>query len=86
LQRLLDIVRKAHTAPSLEALDQMQVDVDNLVVAIVHQSEHEEYDQAVQTSFSMALDQVRFAIAARRTALLDHTGGETKSGAKAAAA
>src|SRR5208282_1781400 len=43
LQRLLDLVRKAHAAPSLEALDQMQTDVDNLVVAVIHQGEHEEY-------------------------------------------
>jgi TRAP-type uncharacterized transport system substrate-binding protein len=86
LQRLLDIVRKAHTAPSLEVLDQMQVDVDHLVVAIIHQTEHEEYDQAVQMSFSLALDQVRFAIAARRAILLEHGGAESKSGTKAAAA
>jgi TRAP-type uncharacterized transport system substrate-binding protein len=86
LQRLLDLVRKAAVAPSLEALDQMQADVDSLVVAVIHQSEHEEYDQNAQTSFSLALDQVRFAMAARRTALLNQAGTETKSGAKAAAA
>ncbi len=86
LQRLLDLVRKAHAAPSLEALDQMQLDVDNLVVAIIHQTEHEEYDQAVQMSFSLALDQVRFAVAARRAVLLDHHNAETTPGAKAAAA
>ncbi len=86
LQRLLDLVRKAHAAPSLEALDQMQVDFDDLVVAIIHQTEHEEYDQTVQTLFSLALDQVRFAIAARRAALLDHAGSDTKPSAKAAAA
>lgn len=85
LQRLLDLVRKAHAAPTLEALDQMQVEVDHLVVAIIHQGEHEEYDQAVQTSFSLALDQVRFAIAARRAVLLGE-GHESKVGSKAAAA
>ena len=72
--------------PSLAALDQMQVDVDNLVVAVIHQSEHEEYDQAVQMSFSLALDQVRFAIAARRAALLDHAGTDTKTPRAIAAA
>ena len=86
LQRLLDLVRKAHAAPSLEALDQMQIDVDNLVIAIIHQSEHEEYDQNEQMSFSLALDQVRFAIAARRAVLLEHGGIEAKPGANAAAA
>ena len=85
LQRLLDLVRKTHAAPTLEALDQMQVEVDHLVVAIIHQTEHEEYDESVQTSFALALDQVRFAIAARRTLLLDESH-ESKVGGKAAAA
>ena len=86
LQRLIDLVRKAHAAPSQEALDQMQVDVENLVVAIIHQGEHEEYDQTEGMSFSLALDQVRFAIAARRAALLDNPGADAKPGANAAAA
>ena len=86
LQRLLDLVRKAHAAPSLEAIDKFERDVDNLVVAIIHQSEHEEYDQAVQMSFSLALDQVRFALAARRAALVEQGGAEGKPGDKAAAA
>ena len=86
LQRILDLVRKAHAATSLEAIDKFERDVDNLVIAIIHQSEHEEYDQAVQMSFSLALDQVRFALAARRTALLEQGGAEAKPGDKAAAA
>ena len=64
----------------------MQIDLDHVVVAIIHQSEHDEYDQGVQMSFSLALDQVRFAIAARRAALLGHVGTDAKPSAKAAAA
>ena len=86
LERLIELVRNAHAAPSLEALNQLQVDADNLVVAIIHQSEHDDYDKYMQMSFSLALDQVRFAIAARRAALLDHLGTDAKPGAKAAAA
>jgi NMT1-like family len=86
LERLIELVRNAHAAPSLEALNQLQVDADNLVVAIIHQSEHDDYDESMQMSFSLALDQVRFAIAARRAALLDHLGTDAKPGAKAAAA
>jgi TRAP-type uncharacterized transport system substrate-binding protein len=74
LQKVLDMVRKAHTAQNLEALEQLQLDADNLVIAIVHQSEHEEFDETVRMSFSFALDQLRFAIAARRTAILDRAG------------
>ncbi len=64
----------------------MQTDVDNLVVAVIHQGEHEEYDQNEQMSFSLALDQVRFAIAARRALLLEQSAADSKSGAEAAAA
>jgi len=86
LQRLIDLVHKANAAPSLEALDQLQLDLDNLVVAIIHQAEHEEYDDTVQTSFTLALDQARFVIAARREMLLNHgaAGGDSKAGFRAA--
>jgi TRAP-type uncharacterized transport system substrate-binding protein len=86
LQRLLDLTQKANHAPSLEALHKLQVDVDHLVAAIIHQTEQEEYDQGVQISFGLALDQVRFAIASRRTVLLEQDGAEAKPGAQAAAA
>jgi hypothetical protein len=94
LQRVLDLVRKAHNSQTLEALEALQVEADNLVIAIIHLSEHEEFDETVRMSFSFALDQLRFAVAARRTAILDHavtganagTGAGTSPGAKAAAA
>ena len=85
LQRLLDLVRKAHAAPSLAALDQMQIDVDNLVIAVIHEAEHEEYDQTEQMSFSLTLDQVRFVIAARRAALLEQGGADSAAAETAAA-
>jgi hypothetical protein len=75
LQRVLDLVRKAHAAHSLGELEQLQIEADNLVIAIVHQGEREEFEETVRMSFAFALDQLRFAIAARRTAILDH-GGE----------
>jgi TRAP-type uncharacterized transport system substrate-binding protein len=90
LQRVLDLVRKAHAVPTIEAIDQLQVEADNLVVAIIHQGEHEEFDETVRMSFAFALDQLRFAIAARRDALAGQAGAApgsaTAAGAKAAAA
>jgi TRAP transporter TAXI family solute receptor len=83
LQRVLDLVRKAHAAQNLEALEQLQVEADNLVIAIVHQGEREEFDETVRMSFAFALDQLRFAIAGRRTAILDRAG-EAGEGAAAA--
>jgi TRAP-type uncharacterized transport system substrate-binding protein len=82
LQRVLDLLRKVHNAQTLEAVEQMQIDADNLVIAIIHLSEHEEFDEPVRMSFSFALEQLRFAIAARRTVIVDRIG----SGAKAVAA
>ncbi len=85
LQKVLDLVRKAHAAQSLEALEHLQLDADNLVIAIVHQSEHEEFDETVRMSFSFALDQLRFAIAGQRTAILDHAGAGVREAAPAIA-
>ncbi len=83
LQRVLDLVRKAHAAHSLEELEQLQIEADNLVIAIVHQGEREEFDETVRMSFAFALDQLRFAIAGRRTAILDRAaeGGESAAAA-----
>jgi TRAP-type uncharacterized transport system substrate-binding protein len=88
LQRVLDLVRKAHAAQTVQALDQLQIEADDLVIAIIHQSEHEEFDETARMSFSFALDQLRFAIAGRRTAILDHSGAgaDGTASAKAAAA
>src|SRR5215468_1781244 len=58
LQRVLDLVRKAHAAHNLEALEQLQIEADNLVIAIVHQGEREEFDETVRMSFAFALDQL----------------------------
>jgi len=82
LQRVLDLVRKAHAAQTVEALEQLQIEADNLVIAIVHQGEREEFDETVRMSFAFALDQLRFAIAGRRTAILDRAGQAGESTAK----
>ncbi len=83
LQKVLDLVRKVHAAQTLEAIEHLQVEADNLVIAIIHLSEHEEFDESVRMSFSFALDQLRFAIAARRTAILDHGEGGSEAPASA---
>jgi len=48
----------------------------------VHQGEREEFDETVRMSFAFALDQLRFAIAGRRTAILDHIDQACESTAK----
>ena len=83
LQKVLDLVRKAHAAQTLDTLEQLQVDADDLVIAIIHQCESEEFDETVRMSFSFALDQLRFTIAARRTAILDRLNGTSSKAAAA---
>jgi TRAP-type uncharacterized transport system substrate-binding protein len=78
LQQVLDLVRKAHSAPTLEAIERIQIDAHELVIAIIHQSEREEFDDKVRMSFSFALDQLRFTIAARRAAILGSAGTTAK--------
>jgi TRAP-type uncharacterized transport system substrate-binding protein len=82
LQKVLDLVRKVHAAQTIEAIEHLQIEADNLVIAIIHLSEHEEFDESVRMSFSFALDQLRFATAARRTAILDHTEGGVEAPAR----
>jgi TRAP-type uncharacterized transport system substrate-binding protein len=90
LQKVLDLVRKVHAAQTIEAIEHLQIEADNLVIAIIHLSEHEEFDESVRMSFSFALDQLRFATAARRTAILDRAEGGAQApestGTEAAAA
>jgi TRAP-type uncharacterized transport system substrate-binding protein len=86
LQRVLDLVRKAHAAQTVQTLDQLQIEADNLVIAIIHLSEHEEFDETARMSFSFALDQLRFAIAGRRAAILDPSASSTDAAASAKAA
>jgi TRAP-type uncharacterized transport system substrate-binding protein len=85
LQRVLDLIRKAHAAQTLEVIDHLQLDADNLVIAIIHQCEHEEFDETVRMSFAFALDQLRFAIGARRTAILDQMAAGAGASAGTAA-
>ena len=44
LQKVLDLVRKVHAAQTIEAIEHLQIEADNLVIAIIHLSEHEEFD------------------------------------------
>src|SRR4029077_7823269 len=71
LQKVLDLVRKVHAAQTLEAIEHLHIEADNLVIAIIHLTDHEEFEDSVRLWFSFPLDQLRFAIAARRTAILD---------------
>jgi TRAP-type uncharacterized transport system substrate-binding protein len=77
LQKLLDLTKKAHAAETLDAIDQLQIEADTLVVATIHQTEREDFDESARMSFSLAIEQARFAISARRAMLLERRAGKT---------
>jgi TRAP-type uncharacterized transport system substrate-binding protein len=68
-QRLMGVLRKARTASSLEVLDEVQVEVDHLVIAMIHYNEQYKYNQNERMLFLLALDHISAAIASRQTLL-----------------
>jgi hypothetical protein len=69
LHRLLQAVKKARTAPSIEALGQLESEVDNICGATIQQAERGQIDEMGMMSFNLAIEQARLAIAERRNAL-----------------
>jgi len=69
LDRLIELIRTARTSPTLEALNQLESEADDILQATIEQVENNKIDQAALQAFSLALDQVRRAISERRAAL-----------------
>ena len=69
LDRLLELMRAARQAPTLEALEQAQAETDEILHNTILQVENEKLDQAALQAFALALEQTRAAIAERRAAL-----------------
>ncbi|MBI3436056.1 MAG: ABC transporter substrate-binding protein [Proteobacteria bacterium] len=69
LHRLLQVVKKARHADSMEMLDQLQNDADNILSAVIQEVEREQIDELAMMSFSLAIEQARFAILERRALL-----------------
>src|SRR5215470_6799881 len=70
LHRLLQAVKKARNAPTIDALDQIETEVDNILGATLQQAERNQLDEMGMMSFSLAIEQARLAVAERRNTLL----------------
>ncbi len=70
LNKLLDVARRAHRIESMQALDKLQSEVDDLVIQTVHRAERSALGESPQLSFVLAIEQARFAIADRRAILI----------------
>jgi NMT1-like family len=77
LHRLLQAVKKARNAPTIDALDQIETEVDNILGATIQQAERNQLDEMGMMSFSLAIEQARLAIAERRNTLLAQPPGTT---------
>lgn len=79
LERLLRILRDTRAAHDVLALDRLEQEADDCFAETLATATHQEIDTARLTAFSLALDQVRLAIADRRRFLADRAPGATSA-------
>src|SRR5581483_9305131 len=76
LHRLLTITKKARCAETLELVDDLQAECDDVVTETIHQAERDKLDDTAMAMFNMAINQARLAVSDRRAALLLRPLGE----------
>jgi Xaa-Pro aminopeptidase len=69
VERLLELMRMARTAPDLAALEQLQAEADEILQTTMREVESGVVDQSKLQALSLMLDQARLAIADRRSEL-----------------
>lgn len=69
-ERLLEMIAVARRTDSLEELDQMQSEADNILRDTLHCFEHGAIEEGALTSFNIALEQFHHAVADRKALLL----------------
>jgi TRAP-type uncharacterized transport system substrate-binding protein len=69
LQRLLDIVKRARGIETLEGLDNLQIEVEEILQKTIIRAERNEVDETSLATFRLALDQAQRAISERRAIL-----------------
>jgi hypothetical protein len=76
LRELLSIVRRAHTGQSIEELDALDSQADEILGAALGKAGSGDIDNAGVAAFTLGLDQARRAIGERRRILLAHREAE----------
>src|SRR5215216_3137489 len=69
LDRLIELMREARSTSSIEALERLQAEIDDILQTTIVEVENNKLDQAALQAFSLALDQTRGAIVERRAIL-----------------
>jgi hypothetical protein len=68
LNKLLDVGNRARRVDSMDALNRLQTEADELVVETVHRAERNTLGES-QLSFVLSIEQARAALAERRAIL-----------------
>jgi len=69
LDRLIALMRQARSTATLQELDQLEAETDDILQATIENVEGNKLDSAAMQAFSLALEQTRSAILERRAAL-----------------
>ena len=72
LENLLDIIKSARVAETVQALDELQAEMDKVHGDMVHEVENNALDETALMAFQVSLEQTRAAIADRRAFLTNN--------------
>ena len=70
MHRLIQLVRKARTLMSVEKLDNLQDEADNILADILQETERGQLEEGGLAAFTLAIQQARLAIAEQRSMLV----------------
>ena len=85
-ERLLDMIAAARRSDSIEELDRMQTEADDILRETLHCFEHGAIEEGALTAFNIALDQFHNAVADRKALLMSIPQGLQRAGAQLRAA
>jgi TRAP transporter TAXI family solute receptor len=80
--RLLDMIATARRSDSIEELDQMQAEADNILRDTLHCFEHGTIEEGALTAFNIALEQFHNAVADRKALLISIPQSLQRAGAQ----
>jgi TRAP transporter TAXI family solute receptor len=81
-ERLLDMIAVARRSDSIEELDQMQAEADNILRETLHCFEHGAIAEGALTAFNIALEQFHNAVADRKALLISIPQSLQRAGAQ----
>jgi TRAP transporter TAXI family solute receptor len=85
-ERLLEMIAAARRSDSLEELDHMQAEADDILRDTLHCFEHGAVEEGALTSFNIALEQFHHAVADRKALLMNMPLNLQRAGAQFRAA